>query len=155
MTERSMTESFAQLFEESLNETPMVPGTIVTGKVVRIQSNEYVVVSAGLKSESIIPIDQFKDERGNLEVAVGDEVKVALDAVEDGFGVTRLSRERAKRLESWAALEQAYQNKETVRGVIQGRVKGGFTVEINKIRAFLPGSLFGLTFLFVQSISET
>lgn len=141
MTERSMTESFAQLFEESLNETPMVPGTIVTGKVVRIQSNEYVVVSAGLKSESIIPIDQFKDERGNLEVAVGDEVKVALDAVEDGFGVTRLSRERAKRLESWAALEQAYQNKETVRGVIQGRVKGGFTVEINKIRAFLPGSL--------------
>lgn len=135
-----MTESFAQLFEESLNETPMVPGAIVTGKVVRIES-EYVVVSAGLKSESIIPIEQFKDDRGNLEVAVGDEVKVALDAVEDGFGITRLSRERAKRLESWAALEQAYTDKVTVRGVIQGRVKGGFTVEINKIRAFLPGSL--------------
>jgi small subunit ribosomal protein S1 len=137
---RSMTESFAQLFEESLNETPMIPGTIVTGKVIRINS-DYVVVSAGLKSESIIPIDQFKDERGTLEVALGDEVKVALDAVEDGFGITRLSRERAKRSESWASLEQAYLNKVNVRGVIQGRVKGGFTVEINKIRAFLPGSL--------------
>lgn len=135
-----MTESFAQLFEASLNETPMVPGAIVTGKIVRVES-EYVVVSAGLKSESIIPIEQFKDEKGNIEVVLGDEVRVALDTVEDGFGVTRLSRERAKRLESWAALEQAYQNKETVRGVIQGRVKGGFTVEINKIRAFLPGSL--------------
>lgn len=135
-----MGESFAQLFEESLNATPMVPGTIVTGTVVRIES-DYVVVSAGLKSESIIPIDQFCDERGNLEVAVGDEVKVALDTVEDGFGTTRLSRERAKRLEAWSALESAYENKETVRGVIQGRVKGGFTVEINKIRAFLPGSL--------------
>jgi small subunit ribosomal protein S1 len=135
-----MTESFAQLFEESLNETPMISGAIVTGKVVKINSKE-IVVDAGLKSESIVPIEQFMDERGNLEVALGDEVKVALDAVEDGFGITRLSRERAKRLESWAALENAYQNKETVRGVIQGRVKGGFTVEINKIRAFLPGSL--------------
>jgi small subunit ribosomal protein S1 len=135
-----MSESFAQLFEESLNETPMVPGAIVSGTVVRIES-DYVVVSAGLKSESIIPIDQFYDERGNLEVAVGDEIKVALDTVEDGFGTTRLSRERAKRLEAWASLENAYENKETVRGVIQGRVKGGFTVEINKIRAFLPGSL--------------
>lgn len=135
-----MSESFAQLFEESLNETPMVPGAIVTGTVVRIES-DYVVVSAGLKSESIIPIDQFCDDRGNVEVSVGDEIKVALDTVEDGFGTTRLSRERAKRLEAWAALENAYENKETVRGVIQGRVKGGFTVEINKIRAFLPGSL--------------
>lgn len=135
-----MTDSFAQLFEESLNETPMLPGTIVTGKVIKVTS-DHVIVSAGLKSESIIPIEQFKDERGNLEVAVGDEVRVALDTVEDGFGVTRLSRERAKRLESWVVLEKAYQNKENVRGVIQGRVKGGFTVEINKIRAFLPGSL--------------
>jgi small subunit ribosomal protein S1 len=140
--EKNMTESFAQLFEESLNETPMVPGTIVTGKVIRVDlQSGYVVVSAGLKSESIISIDQFKDERGHLEVAVGDEVKVALDAVEDGFGITRLSRERAKRSESWESLEQAYLNKVNVRGVIQGRVKGGFTVEINKIRAFLPGSL--------------
>lgn len=135
-----MSESFAQLFEESLTATPMVPGAIVTGTVIRIES-DYVVVSAGLKSESIIPMEQFCDERGNLEVAVGDEVKVALDTVEDGFGTTRLSRERAKRLEAWTSLESAYENKETVRGVIQGRVKGGFTVEINKIRAFLPGSL--------------
>lgn len=135
-----MADSFAQLFEESLNETPMVPGAIVVGKVTRINS-DFVVVSAGLKSESIIPIDQFQDENGNLEVAVGDEVQVALDAIEDGFGVTRLSRERAKRYESWGVLEKAFEKKENVRGVIQGRVKGGFTVEINKIRAFLPGSL--------------
>ncbi len=135
-----MTESFAQLFEESLNETPMVPGTVVTGTIVRIEK-DFVVVSAGLKSESIIPLEQFTDERGNVEVAVGDDVKVALETVEDGFGTTRLSRERAKRLEAWISLERAYENKELVRGVIQGRVKGGFTVEINKIRAFLPGSL--------------
>jgi small subunit ribosomal protein S1 len=139
--DRSMTESFAQLFEESLNEIPMVSGAIITGIVTRIVGSEFVVVNAGLKSESIIPIDQFKDERGNLEVAVGDEVQVALDAIEDGFGVTRLSRERAKRYESWGVLEKAFEKKENVRGVIQGRVKGGFTVEINKIRAFLPGSL--------------
>ncbi len=132
--------SFAQLFEESLNETPMVPGAIVVGKVTRIDS-DFVVVSAGLKSESIIPIDQFLDEHGKIEVVVGDEVQVALDAIEDGFGVTRLSRERAKRYESWGVLEKAFEKKENVRGVIQGRVKGGFTVEINKIRAFLPGSL--------------
>jgi small subunit ribosomal protein S1 len=135
-----MTESFAQLFEESLNETPMAPGTVISGTVVRV-GKDYVVVSAGLKSESIIPIEQFSDERGRVEVAVGDEVKVALETVEDGFGATRLSRERAKRFEAWAALESAYENKEIVRGIIQGRVKGGFTVEINKIRAFLPGSL--------------
>ena len=133
-------ESFAQLFEESLAKTPMVTGTVVVAVVERIQS-DYVVVNAGLKSESHIPIEQFHDEHGNLEVAVGDEVNVALEAIEDGFGSTRLSRERAKRLESWTELERAYQNKQTVRGVIQGRVKGGFTVEINKIRAFLPGSL--------------
>ncbi|MHB1947451.1 MAG: 30S ribosomal protein S1 [Gammaproteobacteria bacterium] len=135
-----MTESFAQLFEESLNETPMVPGTVVTGTVVRIEK-DYVVVSAGLKSESIIDIEQFKNDRGEIEVNVGDDVRVALETVEDGFGTTRLSRERAKRLEAWSTLERAYENKEIVRGVIQGRVKGGFTVEINKIRAFLPGSL--------------
>lgn len=133
-------ESFAQLFEESLNETPMVPGAVITGTVVRV-SSDYVVVSAGLKSESIIPIDQFSDERGKVEVNVGDKIRVALETVEDGFGTTRLSRERAKRLEAWIDLESAYEKKEIIRGVIQGRVKGGFTVEINKIRAFLPGSL--------------
>jgi small subunit ribosomal protein S1 len=133
-------ESFAQLFEESLSKTPMVTGTIVTAVVERIES-DYIVVNAGLKSESHISIDQFYNEKGNLEVSVGDNVKVALEAIEDGFGSTRLSRERAKRLEAWGDLEQAYQDKVIVRGVIQGRVKGGFTVEINKIRAFLPGSL--------------
>jgi small subunit ribosomal protein S1 len=136
----SMGESFAQLFEESLNVSPMVPGAIINGTVTRIES-DYVIVSAGLKSESLISIDQFYNERGEIEVKVGDEIKVALDTVEDGFGTTRLSRERAKRLESWITLEEAYEKKETVRGVIQGRVKGGFTVEVNKIRAFLPGSL--------------
>lgn len=135
-----MTDSFAQLFEESLNETPMAPGAIVSATVVRVEK-DYVVVSAGLKSESIIPIEQFTDERGKVEAVVGAEVKVALETVEDGFGTTRLSRERAKRQEAWGTLERAYENKEIVRGIIQGRVKGGFTVEINKIRAFLPGSL--------------
>jgi small subunit ribosomal protein S1 len=136
----SMGESFAELFEESLNESPMVPGAIINGTIIRIEP-DYIVVSAGLKSESIIPIEQFYNERGELEATVGATIKVALDSVEDGFGTTRLSRERAKRLESWISLEEAYEKKETVRGVIQGRVKGGFTVEINKIRAFLPGSL--------------
>lgn len=135
-----MSESFAQLFEESLNETPMVPGAIINGTVVRV-TPDYVVVSAHLKSDSIIDIDQFKNDKGEVEVAPGDEIKVALEAVEDGFGSTRLSRERAKRLEAWIDLEQAFEKKETVRGVIQGRVKGGFTVEVNRIRAFLPGSL--------------
>ncbi|HSW94336.1 MAG TPA: 30S ribosomal protein S1 [Gammaproteobacteria bacterium] len=135
-----MSDSFAQLFEESLKETPMVPGAVISGTVVRVGS-DYVVVSAGLKSESIIPIEQFSDEKGLVEVNVGDQVRVALETVEDGFGTTRLSRERAKRLEAWIDLESAYEKKEIVRGVIQGRVKGGFTVEINKIRAFLPGSL--------------
>lgn len=135
-----MSENFAQLFEESLHETPMVPGAIISGTVVRVTS-DHVVVSTGLKSESIIPIEQFKNERGQVEVSAGDEIKVALEAVEDGFGTTKLSRERAKRLEAWVDLERAFEKKETVRGVIQGRVKGGFTVEINRIRAFLPGSL--------------
>jgi small subunit ribosomal protein S1 len=135
-----MADNFAQLFEQSLNNTPMLPGTIINATVERIE-DKYVVVDAGLKSESYIPVDQFYDETGKLEINVGDEVKVALEVLEDGFGSTRLSRERAKRLESWSHLESAYENKETIRGTIVGRVKGGFTVEINKVRAFLPGSL--------------
>ena len=135
-----MGETFAQLFEKSLTDTPMLPGAIISASVERIE-DKHVVVDAGLKSESYIPIEQFYDESGKLEVKVGDEVKVALEVIEDGFGSTRLSRERAKRLESWSHLEHAYENKETIRGVIVGRVKGGFTVEINKVRAFLPGSL--------------
>ncbi len=137
---KNTAESFAQLFEQSLTDTPMLPGAIIPATVERIE-DKYVVVDAGLKSESYISIDQFYDEGGKLEIHIGDEVKVALEVLEDGFGSTRLSRERAKRLESWSHLERAFESKETIRGVIVGRVKGGFTVEISKVRAFLPGSL--------------
>ncbi|WP_434359788.1 30S ribosomal protein S1 [Parasalinivibrio latis] len=135
-----MTESFAQLFEESLKELETRPGAIVKGTVVSI-ANGFVLVDAGLKSESAIPAEQFKNAAGELEIEVGSEVDVALDAVEDGFGETQLSREKAKRHEAWIQLEKAYENAETVMGVINGKVKGGFTVELNGIRAFLPGSL--------------
>ena len=135
-----MTESFAELFEQSLVNKEMRPGTIVTGTVVDIQPDA-VVVNAGLKSEGIIPIEQFKNSQGELEVQVGDAVEVALDAVEDGFGATRLSREKAKRAQVWKRLEEAFEKGEIVKGVINGKVKGGFTVDIDDIRAFLPGSL--------------
>ena len=135
-----MIESFAQLFEESLKELETRPGSIVKGTVIAIE-NGIVLVDAGLKSESAIPVEQFKNAQGELEVSVGDVVDVALDAVEDGFGETLLSREKAKRHESWIVLEKAYEDQETVIGVINGKVKGGFTVEVNTIRAFLPGSL--------------
>ncbi|HAX4944989.1 TPA: 30S ribosomal protein S1 [Escherichia coli] len=135
-----MTESFAQLFEESLKEIETLPGSIVRGVVVAIDK-DVVLVDAGLKSESAIPAEQFKNAQGELEIQVGDEVDVALDAVEDGFGETLLSREKAKRHEAWITLEKAYEDAETVTGVINGKVKGGFTVELNGIRAFLPGSL--------------
>ncbi|EKH6054807.1 30S ribosomal protein S1 [Salmonella enterica] len=135
-----MTESFAQLFEESLKEIETRPGSIVRGVVVAIDK-DVVLVDAGLKSESAIPAEQFKNAQGELEIQVGDEVDVALDAVEDGFGETLLSREKAKRHEAWITLEKAYEDAETVTGVINGKVKGGFIVELNGIRAFLPGSL--------------
>ena len=135
-----MTESFAQLFEESLKTIETRPGSIVRGVVVAIDK-DIVLVDAGLKSESAIPAEQFKNAQGELEIQVGDEVDVALDAVEDGFGETLLSREKAKRHEAWITLEKAYEDAETVTGVINGKVKGGFTVELNGIRAFLPGSL--------------
>ena len=135
-----MTESFAQLFEESLKTIETRPGSIVRGVVVAIDK-DVVLVDAGLKSESAIPAEQFKNAQGELEIQVGDEVDVALDAVEDGFGQTLLSREKAKRHEAWITLEKAYEEAETVVGVINGKVKGGFTVELNGIRAFLPGSL--------------
>ncbi|MBP6120891.1 MULTISPECIES: 30S ribosomal protein S1 [Providencia] len=135
-----MTESFAQLFEESLLNIETRPGSIVRGTVVAIDK-DVVLVDAGLKSESAIPVEQFKNAQGELEIQVGDEVDVALDAVEDGFGETILSREKAKRHEAWLMLEKAYEEAETVTGVINGKVKGGFTVELNGIRAFLPGSL--------------
>ncbi|NMP27105.1 30S ribosomal protein S1 [Rahnella sp. SAP-1] len=136
----NMTESFAQLFEESLKTIETRPGSIVRGVVVSIDK-DIVLVDAGLKSESAIPAEQFKNAQGELEIQVGDEVDVALDAVEDGFGETLLSREKAKRHEAWLMLEKAYEEAATVTGVINGKVKGGFTVELNGIRAFLPGSL--------------
>jgi len=135
-----MSENFAELFEQSLNEIDMTPGAIVTGTVIDIDT-DWVTVHAGLKSEGVIPRIQFLDEQGNLSLEVGDEVKVALETVEDGFGETRLSREKAKRAESWMELEAAYEKNDIVTGVINGKVKGGFTVDLNNIRAFLPGSL--------------
>ncbi len=135
-----MSESFAQLFEESLQNAVMQAGSIVYGKVVDI-NDDYVTVDAGLKSEGIIPTDQFRDENGELNINVGEEVEVALDAVEDGFGETRLSREKALRARAWKKLEKAFENDEIVTGRISGKVKGGFTVELGDVRAFLPGSL--------------
>ena len=135
-----MTESFAELFEQSLASQRIRPGQILTGRVIEV-GPDVVVVSAGLKSEAVIPVQQFKNERGELEVAVGDDVEVALDSVEDGSGETRLSREKAKRARTWERLETAFEKGEVVTGLINGRVKGGFTVEIDFVRAFLPGSL--------------
>ncbi|MEP5765238.1 MAG: 30S ribosomal protein S1 [Halieaceae bacterium] len=135
-----MSENFAELFEESLKTVDMQPGAIVTGVVIDIDS-EWVTVHAGLKSEGVIPRSQFLDASGECQLVVGDEVQVALETVEDGFGETKLSREKAKRAESWKELEAAHEADAVVKGVINGKVKGGFTVDINTIRAFLPGSL--------------
>ncbi|MFT3930819.1 MAG: 30S ribosomal protein S1 [Spongiibacteraceae bacterium] len=135
-----MSESFAELFEESLKTIDMHPGSIVTGVVIDID-DDWVTVHAGLKSEGVIPRNQFENERGELKLQIGDEVQVALEAVEDGWGETRLSREKAKRAEAWKDLEKACEQEAVVKGVINGKVKGGFTVDINTIRAFLPGSL--------------
>jgi small subunit ribosomal protein S1 len=135
-----MTESFAELFEESLSSTQLRSGAIIIGTVMDITS-EAVIVNAGLKSEGVIPRSQFLNPDGEIEVAVGDQVEVALDAVEDGYGATRLSREKAKRAQTWLMLEAANEANETVKGIITDKVKGGFTVEIADVRAFLPGSL--------------
>ena len=135
-----MAESFAELFEQSQIEAKMRPGTIVQGTVVEVRP-DFVVVNAGLKSEGVIPSDQFRNNEGVVEIAVGDIVDVALDAVEDGYGETKLSRDKAKRAKAWEELEQACEDNATITGVISDKVKGGFTVDINTIRAFLPGSL--------------
>jgi small subunit ribosomal protein S1 len=135
-----MTESFAQLFEQSLANQRIRPGMILTGLIVDV-TDDVVIVNVGLKSEAVIPLEQFKNERGEVEVKPGDEVEVALDSVEDGTGETRLSREKAKRARTWTRLETAFNDSQIVVGVITGRVKGGFTVEIDNVRAFLPGSL--------------
>jgi len=133
-------ENFAELLEENLAAIKMRPGSIINGVVINI-GDEFVTVHAGLKSESVIPIEQFRNDAGELEVAVGDDVEVSLDTVEDGFGVTKLSREKAKRAKAWTVLEAAFEEAETITGIISGKVKGGFTVDIEDIRAFLPGSL--------------
>ncbi len=135
-----MSESFAELFEQSLADKQFKPGSILMAHVVAV-NDDVVIVNAGLKSEAVIPAEQFRDEKGELEVAIGDEVEVALDAVEDGFGETRLSREKAKRARTWTLLQEAFDDEKVVQGIINGRVKGGFTVEIDLVRAFLPGSL--------------
>jgi small subunit ribosomal protein S1 len=135
-----MTESFAELFESSLANQRIRPGMILQGLVVEV-TDDIVIVNVGLKSEAVIPVEQFKNERGELEVKAGDMVEVALDSVEDGNGETRLSREKAKRARTWTRLETAFNDSQIVTGVITGRVKGGFTVEIENVRAFLPGSL--------------
>jgi small subunit ribosomal protein S1 len=135
-----MSESFAELFEESFASEKIVPGSIISGIVVAI-NDDVVIVSAGLKSEAVIPIEQFKNDKRDSELVVGDTIEVALEAVEDGFGETKLSREKAIRARTWTELEKAFEESAVVEGVINGRVKGGFTVEIDNVRAFLPGSL--------------
>ncbi len=136
-----MSESFAELFEESFASQQIKPGSIITGIVVAV-NDDVVIVSAGLKSEAVIPLEEFKnDKSAEGGLSVGDEIEVALDAVEDGFGETKLSREKAIRARTWIDLEKAFEESQVVEGVINGRVKGGFTVEIDNVRAFLPGSL--------------
>ena len=135
-----MTESFAELFEQSISNVNLKPGAIVIGTVMDI-TDDFVVVNAGLKSEGVIPKNQFLSADGDLEVAVGEQIEVALDAVEDGFGATRLSREKAKRHQAWQFLEKAFEAGDTVTGQISGKVKGGFTVDLGQVRGFLPGSL--------------
>ncbi len=138
--DHSMTESFAELFEQSIAATKLKPGAIITGQVMEIRS-DMVIVNAGLKTEGVVPIQQFRNFDGELEVKVGDEVELLLDAIEDGFGETRLSREKAKRARVWDKLAEAMEKDWVVGGKISGKVKGGFTVDIDGIRAFLPGSL--------------
>ena len=135
-----MSESFAELFEASLSEIDMNPGAIVAGTVIDIDS-DWVTVHAGLKSEGVIAKSEFLDEQGNFALEIGHIVKVALETVEDGFGATKLSREKARRAESWIELEAAHKADEVVIGIISGKVKGGFTVDVRGLRAFLPGSL--------------
>ena len=136
----ALEDSFAALFEESLKRQEMRQGEVITAEVIRVDHN-YVVVNAGLKSESYVPVEEFYNDRGELEVQEGDFVSVAIDSLEDGFGETRLSRDRAKRLAAWVQLELALESGDLVTGTVTGKVKGGLTVMTNGIRAFLPGSL--------------
>lgn len=135
-----MSESFAELFEKSIENTELKPGAIITAEVVQI-GKDFVVLNAGLKSEGFIPVEQFTDENGNLKIAEGDSVEVALEALEDGFGETRISHEKAQRIRTWEVLEKKFNEEETVTGLVSSRVKGGFTVDVEGVKAFLPGSL--------------
>ncbi len=136
-----MTESFAEMFAQSLTSgQSMQPGSVVMARVLEVKS-DVVIVDAGLKSEGVIPVAEFFDENGVITVAAGDEVEVALEALEDGFGETKFSKEKAARIRTWDNLAKAFENKDTVVGTITGKVKGGFTVDIGSVRAFLPGSL--------------
>ena len=143
MSTAASMESFAALFEESLTRQEMRSGEVITAEVIAVD-DDFVVVNAGLKSESVIPAEEFRNDSGEMEVAVGDFVKVAIESLEDGYGATKLSREKAKRLAAWLDLEEAMTEGRIVKGFINGRVKGGLTVLINGIRAFLPGSLVDL-----------
>ena len=133
-------ENFAALFEESLTRKEMRTGEVITAEVVRVDMN-YVVVNAGLKSESFIALEEFKNDKGEVEVKAGDFVTVAIESLEDGYGETRLSRDKAKRLKAWTDLETSMEQGNVVQGGVTGKVKGGLTVMVNGIRAFLPGSL--------------
>ena len=135
-----MTESFSALLDESLNSLDMQPGSIVSGVVLDVD-NDWVTVHVGLKSEGIISLDEFRTNEGSVDVSIGDEVEVALEAVEDGYGETRISREKARKISTWKMLEEALETGEFVSGKIHNRVKGGFAVEVDVVKAFLPGSL--------------
>src|SRR5204863_5568529 len=136
-------ESFAALFEESLTRKEMRVGEVIIAEVLTVDDN-WVVVNAGLKSESIIPADEFRNDAGQVDVKTGDFVSVSIEGLEDGSGATRLSRDKAKRMAAWLELEKSLENGEKVKGVITGKVKGGLTVMTKGIRAFLPGSLVDL-----------
>ena len=135
-----MTESFAALLDESLGTLDMQPGSIVSGVVLDVDK-DWVTIHVGLKSEGVVSLDEFRDNAGEVAIAVGDEVQVALEAVEDGYGETRISREKARKITTWKMLEDALETGEFVTGKIQNRVKGGFAVAVEVVKAFLPGSL--------------
>ena len=135
-----MTESFSALLDESLSTLDMQPGSIVSGVVLDVD-NDWVTVHVGLKSEGVVSLDEFRNNEGEVSIVVGDEVEVALEAVEDGYGETRISREKARKISTWKMLEEALETGEFVTGKIHNRVKGGFAVEVEVVKAFLPGSL--------------
>ena len=135
-----MSESFAELFEQSLKSTKIAPGGLIVGEIMRIENN-HVVVDVGLKSEGVIPLEQFKDTQGELTIKVGDRIDVVLEYMENGHGETQLSREKAQRARAWDELDKAFEAQSIVKGVITEKVKGGFTVLVDSVRAFLPGSL--------------